>query len=70
MQQQGMTILISTAYLDEGEKCSRLALMHKSRVLEVATPEEIRSGFEDLEEAMIHRIENVDEGLVNDRFGT
>ena len=27
---EGMTILVSTAYLDEGEKCDRLGLMHRS----------------------------------------
>ncbi|MFC1819503.1 ABC transporter ATP-binding protein [Thermodesulfobacteriota bacterium] len=69
MKRKGMTILISTAYLDEGEKCDRLALMHKSRIIEVATPEKIQSGFSDLEEAMIHLIKEVDEELVYDRFG-
>jgi ABC-2 type transport system ATP-binding protein len=69
MRRQGMTILISTAYLDEGEKCDHLALMHKSRIFETATPEAIQSHFPSLEEAMIHRIKEVDEGLIHDRFG-
>lgn len=69
MRRQGMTILISTAYLDEGEKCDHLALMHKSRIFKTATPEAIQSHFPSLEEAMIHRIKEVDEGLIHDRFG-
>jgi ABC-2 type transport system ATP-binding protein len=69
MRKEGMTILISTAYLDEGEKCDRLVLMHKSRVLEIASPEQIQSHHPSLEEAMIHRIKEVDEGLIHDQFG-
>lgn len=61
-------ILISTAYLDEGEKCDRLAIMHKSRILDTATPEKMRSSFPNLEEAMIHRIKEVDGELVHDKF--
>jgi len=68
MRQEGMTILISTAYLDEGEKCDHLVLMHKSRVLEMATPEAVQSHYPSLEEAMIHRIQEADEGLVHDQF--
>jgi ABC-2 type transport system ATP-binding protein len=69
MKKEGMTILISTAYLDEGEKCDRLALMHKARIIEIATPEMMQSHFRDLEDAIIHRIEEVDGGLIDDRFG-
>jgi ABC-2 type transport system ATP-binding protein len=68
MKRKGMTVLVSTAYLDEGEKCDRLLLMHQSRILEEASPEEIRSHFPSLEEAMIHRIQQVDEVLANDEF--
>ncbi len=68
MRRQGMTILVSTAYLDEGEKCDRLALMHRSRILDLADPGEIRSTFRTLEEAMIRRIEAVDKELIRDRF--
>jgi ABC-2 type transport system ATP-binding protein len=69
MRRGGMTILISTAYLDEGEKCDYLALMHKSRVLKIATPEAIQYHYPSLEEAMIHRIQEADEGLIHERFG-
>ncbi|MBN2061272.1 MAG: ABC transporter ATP-binding protein [Deltaproteobacteria bacterium] len=69
MKGEGMTIVISTAYLDEGEKCDRLALMHKSRIIESGAPGLIREGSPDLEEAMIRRIKDVDQELVHDRFG-
>ena len=68
MRGAGMTLLVSTAYLDEGEKCDRLILMHRSRILDDTTPREMRKRFSDLEHAMISRIERVDEGLVNDPF--
>ncbi|MFC1891063.1 ATP-binding cassette domain-containing protein [Thermodesulfobacteriota bacterium] len=68
MKKEGMTVLISTAYLDEGEKCDSLAILHNSQLLDMAGPSEIRSDFPDLEEAVIHRINQVDERLANDNF--
>jgi ABC-2 type transport system ATP-binding protein len=68
MKREGMTILISTAYLDEGEKCDRLILLHRSKAVDLATPQEIQAHFPDLEAAMIHRIEEVDKGLIRERF--
>ncbi len=53
MKQEGMTILVSTAYLDEGEKCDQVALMHRSIILESTTPEAMRDNFSNLEEAII-----------------
>jgi ABC-2 type transport system ATP-binding protein len=69
MRQAGMTILVSTAYLDEGERCDRLLLMHTARILADATPGEVRAGFPSLEEAMIQRIRAVDAALTEDSFG-
>lgn len=68
MRQGGMTIMVSTAYLDEGEKCDRLALMHRSGVLDIAAPSEIRGSFPDLEKAMVHRIQEVDREIAHDSF--
>ena len=38
----GVTIFVSTAYLDEAERCNRLALLHEGRLLGVGTPDEIK----------------------------
>jgi ABC-2 type transport system ATP-binding protein len=69
MKRNGMTILVSTAYLDEGEKCDQLVLMHNARILAIAAPHEIRADFADLEEAMIHRIQATDNTMAEDGFG-
>jgi ABC-2 type transport system ATP-binding protein len=68
MRENGMTILLSTAYLDEGERCDRLGLMHRAQLLDQAPPAEIRSHFASLEEAVIARIQAIDEELVHDTF--
>jgi ABC-2 type transport system ATP-binding protein len=39
--QEGVTILISTAYLDEAERCHRVGLMHQGRLLSVGSPREV-----------------------------
>jgi len=70
MKSTGMTILVSTAYLDEGEKCDRIILMHRGRVVEQETPKQFQSRFSSLEEAMIHRIQAVDQTLAEERFGS
>jgi ABC-2 type transport system ATP-binding protein len=68
MRENGMTILLSTAYLDEGEKCDSIGLMHRAQLLDKAPPAEIRSDFISLEEAVIARIQAIDEELVHDTF--
>ncbi|MHB8909666.1 MAG: ABC transporter ATP-binding protein [Syntrophales bacterium] len=68
MRAEGMTILVSTAYLDEGERCDRLGLMHRAALLATASPAEIRAEFENLEEAIIHRIQEADSELAHDTF--
>jgi len=40
---EGVTIFISTAYLDEAERASRVALIHKGRLLAVGTPDEVKT---------------------------
>ena len=39
---ENVTILISTAYLDEAERCSRLALLFKGRVMLCDSPDELK----------------------------
>ncbi|MEW6116283.1 MAG: ABC transporter ATP-binding protein [Nitrospirota bacterium] len=42
---EGVTILVSTAYLDEAERCTRIALMHKGKVLIENTPTEVKKSL-------------------------
>ena len=39
---EGITIFVSTAYLDEAERCSRIALMHEGNILMLDNPAAIR----------------------------
>jgi ABC-2 type transport system ATP-binding protein len=68
MKKEGMTIIVSTVYLDEGEKCDSLGLMHSSILLDTATPAILRGSFKTLEEAIIERIKEVDGELAHDTF--
>ncbi len=68
MKESGMTILVSTAYLDEAEKCDQTALMHRGVMLDLQTPDDLRGDFATLEEAMIARIMAVDKELAHDSF--
>ncbi len=38
----GLTILVATPYLDEAERCNRVALMHLGEIRELGTPAELR----------------------------
>jgi ABC-2 type transport system ATP-binding protein len=39
---QGITIVMSTPYLDEAERCTRVGMMNKGRIMRVDTPENLR----------------------------
>src|SRR5439155_18677052 len=39
---QGITIVLATPYLDEAERCTRVALMHEGRIHQTGTPRELR----------------------------
>jgi ABC-2 type transport system ATP-binding protein len=39
----GITILMSTPYLDEAERCTRVALVHQGRALAIDEPDRLRS---------------------------
>jgi ABC-type multidrug transport system ATPase subunit len=41
LQQKGITILVSTPYMDEAALCDRIALIQDGRILEIETPQAI-----------------------------
>jgi ABC-2 type transport system ATP-binding protein len=38
---QGLTVLLSTAYLDEAERCSRVIVLHQGKVLSQGVPQQV-----------------------------
>ncbi len=45
LQQQGITILVSTPYMDEASLCDRVALMQKGEVMEIDSPARIVENY-------------------------
>lgn len=43
LQRDGLTILLATPYLDEAERCNRVALVHRGELLAVDTPQQLRN---------------------------
>lgn len=41
----GLTILVATPYLDEAERCHRIALMHTGEIRRIGTPAELRASL-------------------------
>ena len=45
LKQQGITILVSTPYMDEAALCDRIALINKGKILQINTPENITANY-------------------------
>lgn len=78
-RRDGVTIFISTHFMDEGMRCDRISLMHAGQVLVTDEPDKLleRRGVENLEEAFIAYISDVlppedtsNEGLLSRAEGT
>ncbi|MFV5700899.1 ABC transporter ATP-binding protein [Flavobacterium sp. XS2P12] len=46
LQQKGITILVSTPYMDEAAMCDRIALIQKGKILKIDSPENIISNYD------------------------
>jgi ABC-2 type transport system ATP-binding protein len=42
---EGLTIVLATPYLDEAERCNRVALMHQGEIRQMGTPAELRASL-------------------------
>ena len=45
MLKEGVTIFVSTAYLDEAERCTRVGLMHRGHLIQCDTPQKLKEGI-------------------------
>lgn len=58
LREYGISILVSTPYMDEANKCDRIALINEGRILKIDTPENITDPGSTLEDTFIRLIEN------------
>ena len=58
-REQGVTIFISTHFMNEAERCDRISLMHAGKVLAQGTPAELKRtrGMDSLEEVFLAYLE-------------
>jgi len=59
LKQEGVTILVSTPYMDEANKCDSVAMMHRGKILAIDSPENISDLFSD------HLLEIITDELIN-----
>ncbi len=59
----GITVFMTTAYLDEAERCNRVGLMHRGKLIRCEAPEAMRqaTGAANLEGAFIRTIRELEE---------
>lgn len=43
LSDRGVTVMVTSHFLDEAEYCDRLAIIHRSRLIAAATPEELKA---------------------------
>ncbi len=63
-RKDGVTIFLSTHFMNEAERCDRISLMHAGKVLAIGTPEELQRqrGMDSLEEVFIAVLEEAGMG--------
>ena len=64
LSEQGVTVLVSTHYMDEAERCTRLAYIAYGKLLAEGTPTELRQrfGVQRLEDVFIEVMEGLEDG--------
>ena len=69
---RGVTIFISTHFMNEAERCDRISLMHDAKVLATDTPKALisKSGTNNLEETFIYYLKNASEEITDDLKNT
>lgn len=68
LSNQGVTVFVTTHYMDEAEYCDRIALIYKGDIIAEGTPRQLKERVKDvahptLEDAFVHLIEEHDAKL-------
>ena len=61
----GVTVFVTTHYMDEAEYCDRLALIYRGELVAIGTPLELKQGR--MQDGMLPSLEDVFIGLIEER---
>jgi ABC-2 type transport system ATP-binding protein len=53
MSEQGRTTFVTTHYMEEAERCTRLGFIYNGEIISLGTPDEVKAGARTLEEAFL-----------------
>jgi len=60
LSEQGITIFVTTHYMDEAEHCNRLAFIYNGDLISTGTPRELKKGVDSLETVFVNLIQQHD----------
>lgn len=70
--EKGVTVMVTTHFMDEAEYCDRIGLIYRSKLIKVGTPDELKADartdnnpYPTLEDAFIQLIEQYDDETAN-----
>ncbi len=56
MVEKGVTVMVTTHFMDEAEYCDRIALIYQGQAIKIGTPDELKKNGETMEDAFIRLI--------------
>ncbi len=56
MVEKGVTVMVTTHFMDEAEYCDRIALIYQGEAIKIGTPDELKQAGETMEDAFIRLI--------------
>lgn len=56
MVEKGVTVMVTTHFMDEAEYCDRIALIYQGKAIKIGTPDELKKSGETMEDAFIRLI--------------
>ena len=61
LSDSGVTVFVTTHYMDEAEYCGRISIMHAGRILAMGSPTELKesTGMESIEGVFVAHIRNI-----------
>lgn len=57
MVEKGVTVMVTTHFMDEAEYCDRIALIYQGQAIKIGTPDELKNDGETMDDAFIRLIE-------------